>query len=169
MRISALLAFVVAAAAWAAAGAVSSPRPVPCSEVIDHTRFPFRAGGYRLVLGTVSVPPRYLRQVVPTARRPWAYWRKAGIVVRAGSSPVTVTLPRAWRHRAAITWGDSGVVTSLRLTGCEPAPKVGHAYAGGFYLRSSSACLPLIFRAGRRTATVRFGLGTRCVSRAAAP
>ena len=125
---------------------------MPCRDVIDHTRFPYRAGGYRLVLGAVS------------------YWRKAGLVVRAGSPPVTVTVPKEWRHRAAITWGNStGIVASVRLTGCEPALNVGHAYAGEFYLRSPSACLPLIFRVGRRTATVRFGLGRRCVSPAAAP
>ena len=142
---------------------------MPCREVIDHTRFPYRAGVYRLVLGAVSVPPAYLRQVVPTGQRR-GYWRKAGLVVRAGSPPVTVTVPKEWRHRAAITWGNStGIVASVRLTGCEPALNVGHAYAGEFYLRSPSACLPLIFRVGRRTATVRFGLGRRCVSPAAAP
>ena len=32
-------------------------------------------------------------------------------------------------------------------------------YAGGFYLRSPSACLPLVFRVGRRSETVRFGIG----------
>src|SRR5439155_13174548 len=154
----------------AAAHVAPAPRTVPCSEIIDHTRFPYRAGGYRLVLGAVSVPPAYLRQVVPTGQRPWGYWRKAGLVVRAGSPPVTVTVPKEWRHRAAITWGNStGIVAWLRLTGCEPARNVGHAYAGGFYLRLPSACLPLIFRVGRRTATVRFGLGRRCLSPAAAP
>ena len=32
-----------------------------------------------------------------------SYWRKAGLVVRAGSPQVTVTVPKEWRHRAAIT------------------------------------------------------------------
>ena len=41
-------------------------------------------------------------------------------------------------------------------------PKVWNAYAGGFYLRSRSACVPLKFRVGRRAKTVRFGLGKRC-------
>jgi peptide/nickel transport system permease protein len=35
----------------------------------------------------------------------------------------------------------------------------GNAFAGGFYLRTCSACLPLVFRAGRRSPTVHFGLG----------
>ena len=36
------------------------------------------------------------------------------------------------------------------------------AYAGGFFLRSPSVCVPLIFRVGARSATVRFGIGRRC-------
>jgi hypothetical protein len=38
----------------------------------------------------------------------------------------------------------------------------GFAYSGGFFLRSPGACLPLTFRVGQRSATVRFGLGRRC-------
>src|SRR5438105_1326689 len=76
----------------AAAHATPVPRTVPCDEIILHTKFPYR--GYRLVLGAVSVPPAYLAQVVPTGQRPWAYWRKAGLVVRAGGPPVTISVPR---------------------------------------------------------------------------
>jgi len=166
MKVVPLLAALPAIVA--AAHATPAPPTVPCDEIIRHTTFPYR--GYRLVLGAVSVPPAYLAQVFATGQRPWAYWRKAGLVVRAGGPPVTVTVPRAWRRRAAITWGNSTpIVPSLRLTGCDRGRNVGHAYAGGFYLRSPSACLPLIFRVGSRTATVRFGLGRRCVSPAAAP
>src|SRR6476646_2792159 len=67
-------------------------RPVvPCDEIILDTKVPYRTGGYRTVLGTVAVPPSYLRQVVPTGTKPWAYWRKAGLVVRASSPQVIVT------------------------------------------------------------------------------
>jgi hypothetical protein len=158
-----LVGLLLLLAAGTASTSASSVRTVPCDERIDRTRFPYAQ--YRVVLGSVSVPPGYLQQVVPTRTRPWAYWRKAGLVVRAGSPTVTVSVPRTWRRRAAITWGNnSGVVTSLRIAGCEGEPTVGYAYAGGFFLRASSACVPLTFSAGGRSATVRFGIGRRCVS-----
>jgi hypothetical protein len=158
-----LVSLVLVVAAGTAATAASPPRTVPCTERIDTTSFPY--AGYRLLLGFVSVAPAYLRQVVATRERPWAYWRKAGLVVRAGSPTVTVSVPTAWRKRAAITWGNNtGVVATLRIAGCKGAPTVGYAYAGGFLLRASSACVPLTFSVGGRSATVRFGIGRRCVS-----
>ena len=120
-------------------------------------------GGYRVVLGVVSVPQAYRPQVVRSWEEPrWPYWSKAGLVIRGGSPPVTVSVPPAWRSRVAITWGNTPVVSALRIASC-PAwrPKPWNAYAGGFYLRSRSACVPLVFRVGRRSATVRFGLGRR--------
>jgi hypothetical protein len=75
---------------------------------------------------------------------------------------VTIAVPHAWRGRAAVTWGDSGLARSLRLPGC-PSPKgVWNGYAGGFYLRSPRVCLPLVIRVGTRSATVRLGLGRAC-------
>jgi hypothetical protein len=91
--------------ALAVASAMASPPPVrtvPCSETIGTVRFPY--AGYRTVLGEVGVPGPYLTQVVATRERPWTHWRKAGLLVRAGSPPVTVSVARAWRDRAAITW-----------------------------------------------------------------
>src|SRR4051812_25826749 len=145
-----------------------SARTVPCSEIIDQTNWPYRGSSdpryrYRSVLGVVSVPPAYISQVVRLRDSAWPYWSKAGLVVRAGRGPVTVSVPSAWRRRAAITWGgNTGIVNSLRILRCGSNPSHGNAYAGGFYLRSRSACLPLIFRAGGHSMTVRFGLGRRC-------
>ena len=122
------------------------------------------AGGYRVVLGAVSVPPPYLEQVVHDPSHPrFPYWRKAGLVVLGGSQPVSVAVPPRWRARAAITWGNTPVVPALRIASC-PAAAGGawNAYAGGFLLRDRSACLPLRFRVGARTTTVRFGVGRRC-------
>lgn len=97
---------------------------------------------------------------------PWFYFFKAGLVIRASGQSVFVTVPRAWRGRAAIAWGygGKGVFQSLRFAGCKALPSQGFAYSGGFYLRSAGGCLPLVFRVGRRSATVRFGLGRRCGS-----
>jgi hypothetical protein len=122
-----------------------------------------RAGGYRVVLGVVSVPPAFLEQIVSSGNRQWPYWRKAGLVVRAGAPPVTVSVPRAWRTRAAITWGNStGIVHVVRVASCPAARSAWNAYAGGFYLRSRSACVPLRVTVAGRSAIVRFGLGRRC-------
>jgi hypothetical protein len=155
--------------ATADAGSTSPARRVPCSESIDTTRFPYVGDRrpryrYRLVLGAVSVPPAYLDEVVSTGETPWAYWRKAGVVVQAGGRAVSISVPQAWRGRAAITWGNggNGVFGSIRLEACPGPATSGLAYAGGFYLRSASACLPLVLRVGVRSRTVRFGLGRRC-------
>ena len=153
----------------ASAASPTPGRTVPCRESILGTKFPYVGSSrpqyrYRLVLGAVSVPPAYLAQVVSTGETLWAYWRKAGLVVRAGGQAVSISVPLAWRERAAITWGNggNGVFDSLRIAGCPGGPARGLAYAGGFYLRSPSACLPLVFRVGRRSETVRFGIGRHC-------
>lgn len=144
-------------------------RTVPCAESIDSTKFPYIGSRepkfrYRQVLGVVSVPPAFLAQIVPTHTRPWAYWRKAGLVIRTSGEAVTISVPEGWRGRAAIAWGygGHGVFSSLRIAGCHVKPTRGFAYSGGFYLRSRSACLPLIFRVRNRSKVVRFGLGERC-------
>ena len=162
MRI-ALAIMLVGLAPAGALGARTAPVPtVPCDEVILHVKSG-RAGGYRVVLGVVSVPPARLIQVVPIRSRPWTHWRKAGLVVRAGAPPVTVSVPAAWRSRAAITWGNStGIVSALRIASCPGPAGVWNAYAGGFYLRSRVACVPLRFSVAGRSSVVRFGLGRPC-------
>jgi hypothetical protein len=164
----AVVALALAALAGTAvsAGAPRGRPTVPCSDVIAGVASG-RENGYRIVLGVVSVPPSYLRVVVPTRKTPWPYWRKAGIAVRAGGAAVTLAVPRKWRRRAAITWGnDTGIVSSLRIARCGPQwpGKRWNAYAGGFLLRSRAACVPLVVRVGSRAATVHFGLGRRCAS-----
>ena len=159
-----LVALGLAGLTGVTAGAAPSATPptVSCDKIIL-TVGSGRAGGYRVVLGVVSVPEAYQPQVVATRSRAWPFWRKAGLVIRGGSPPVSVTVPQAWRNRAAIHWGNSGIVSALRIGSC---PRFGdepwNAYAGGFHLRSPSACVPLIFRVGNRSATVRFGLGRAC-------
>jgi hypothetical protein len=172
VRIAVLCTTVGVTCALGVIASVASPTPgrtVPCRESIAGTRFPYVGSSrpqyrYRLVLGSVSVPPAYQAQVVPTGETPWGYFRKAGLVVRADGQAVSISVPRAWRDRAGITWGNGGmgVFDSLRIAGCPRDAVEGLAYAGGFYLRSPSACLLLVFRVGRRSETVRFGIGRHC-------
>ena len=160
-----------------AAAEAASTQPtifsVSCSSEIGTLQQP-TASGYRIVLGRISVPPSYNPQVVPLPGH-WPYWRKAGVAVRAGNASVTVSVPSGWRSRAAITWGNSLAVEALRFSGCEPrsgpiehspsgvyASHAWNAYAGGFYLRASSACIPLIFTSDDRRATSYFGIGRHC-------
>jgi hypothetical protein len=154
------LAGLTGVTAWSAP---SAPMPTVNCDRIIHRVGSGDAGHYRVVLGLVSVPPAYRPQVVATGSRPWTHWSKAGLVIRGGSPPVTIRVPRAWRNRAAITWGNSGAVTALRIASCPPwESKVWNAYAGGFLLRSRFACVPLVFTVGKRSATVRFGLARAC-------
>src|SRR5581483_6866294 len=139
--------FLVAAAAGGATRARASPL-VTCGQAVLHPRFP--AAGDRLVLGVLSVPPASQNQVVRSGRRDWPYWRKAGLIVRDGSPAVAVSVAPAWRRRIAITWGGSDVVSSLKIAHCPGDGSGADGYAGGFYLRSPTACVPLIFRVGAR-------------------
>ena len=161
--------FVYATGAMPGTASRTSGRTVPCGESIDVTMFPYVGSNrpqyrYRLVLGAVSVPPAHMAQVVPTGETPWGWWRKAGLVVRAGGPVVSISVPPGWRARAGIAWGygNNGVFDTLRIGGCPGPSGRGLAFSGGFYLRSPSACLPLVFSVGRRSETVRFGIGRRC-------
>jgi hypothetical protein len=154
------VAALLAATAWSRPSA--DPPTVSCNQIILRNGAP-TANGYRIVLGAVSVPPAYQRQVVATGKQPWTHWRKAGLLVRGNSFPVYVTVPKAWRGRVAIRWGNSGTTSSLRIARCPPfEDRPWNVYAGGFLLRVPVACVPLEFRVGNRRATVRFGIGRRC-------
>ncbi len=165
-----LLAAIGVVVAAASAGTLDRGRTVPCGESIGDPRFPYLGSNvpayrYRTLLGAVSVPPAYLEQTAPTGTRPWRYFSKSGLVVRAAlRQSLVVTVPKAWRDRLAIVWGNGGhgVFSSIRITGCPGVSGYGFAYAGGFYLRSRSACVPLAFRVGQRSAVLLFGLGRRC-------
>jgi len=169
--IAVLVLLALAAAASAAAesarhGGGPATRTVTCAESIDRTIFPYvgsRRHRYRTALEAVSLPPAFLQAYHHPEAHDWPYFAKSGVVVRSTRQTVTVTVPRAFRSRVVIAWGNAdNVYATVRFVGCGSDPRAGHAYAGGFALRSSSACVPLLVRVGDRTATVRFGLGRRC-------
>jgi hypothetical protein len=152
------------------AGSAPMPtRTVPCGERILTVKFPHVGSRdvdyrYRTVLGAISVPPAYAPRMVFLKGESWPYWTKAGLVVRANVSAVTVRVPRAWRSRLAIIWGNGGQgpFSAVRLAGCGSDPTSGDAYAGGFLLRAKAACVPLQVTVGARSTIVHFGLGRRC-------
>jgi hypothetical protein len=74
------------------------PHTVGCSQIIQQIGPP----GGRPVLGALAVPPTHLEHAAPTGTRPWAYFSKYGIAIRAGSPAVLITVPEAWRRRAAM-------------------------------------------------------------------
>ena len=133
-------------------------RTIPCGELVKIVRFPYL--GYRLVIGAVSVPRAYGR-AYPRAGA-WPYFAKGGVVVKSGTS-VTITVPPAWRKQVAISWGNNvhRVFHTIRIAACSHIYR-GYAYAGGFFLRQPSACVPLVFAVGGRRQTVWFGIGRRC-------
>lgn len=172
-----LAEFVLALAGCCAPAPAEAPvapvRTVPCEEVIDQVRFPylgnrdlrFRA---RLVLDAVSAPGPFVPQTTPTESRPWTYFAKWGMVVRGGAGQaVTVTVPRAWRGRVAISWGNAQhtVFHTLHFPRCGVDRAQGNAYAGGFFLRRASDCVPLVYLVGARSKTLWFGVGRRCPAR----
>jgi hypothetical protein len=121
-----------------------------------------KADGRRVILNAVSVPPAYIRQVQRTTVEGWAYWTKTGIEIEAGSPVVRISVPKAWQKRAAIEWGLGGPVRAQRFAACSPPPTYWNGFVGGFFLSDRSACVPLLIQVGKRTATVRFGIGRRC-------
>ena len=173
---AALAAAVVVAACTAGTGSsatASHPatqRPVAapaagCVEPGGHDPFP----GGDIVLGVISLGPDFLQPTVPVHEGRWLHWQKHGLWLRAGHQTVTITVPKAWRNRAAITWGaNAGIVSTLRFPGCPAGPGTlagpgrWGGYAGGFYLRSSYACVPLVVAVGRRSAVIRVSVGRRC-------
>jgi hypothetical protein len=137
------------------------PPSVLCSHVIGHPSSA-TAGGRKLILGVVALPP-YLPQTVADENEPhWHYWSKTGLAVRGGAL-VTIRVPAAWRDRAAIGWGNpASPASSLRVARCTWMDFKWNAYAGGFFLRDRAACVPLVVQARGSTATVRVGVGRRC-------
>ena len=134
-----------------------------CSFPVLNEKGPDHDDG-KLILGIIAIGDAPW-PTVPVHQGRWRYWQKDGLDIRSGHQTVTITVPKDWRNRAAITWGvNVGIVSTLRLPGCDATPGSVNGYAGGFYLRSRSACVPLVFSIGRRSAVVRIGVGRHCTA-----
>jgi hypothetical protein len=157
------LAFLVVPG-LAAFGSTSGSSPTARCDSIIVPSGSFSWRPQRVVLGVVAVPPAYIPQTVASGDRRWPFWSKSGLVVHADSPPVFVSVPRRWRNRAAIGWGNVDAASALQIASCPPSSSLGawNPYAGGFHLVSRSGCVPLTFRVGNRSATLRFGVGRRC-------
>ena len=69
-----------------------------------------------------------------------------------------MSVPRTWRNRVAIVWGNGGhrVFHTLRFPRCGDDPGSGNAYAGGFFLRKPGGAS----RSGSRSASGRRSSGS---------
>ena len=121
--------------------------------------------GYRILLGAVSMPgSRHLAgRSARSGDRYWPYFRNGGIAIRAGTPAVSVSVPEGWRHRVALSWGDSPAASSLRFASCRrSAAGAWNAYSGGFHLHARADCVPLLVTVGGTSTTVRIGVGRAC-------
>ena len=155
-----ILAVGVAAGLAVRVAPAAAPRAVSCTAIVGGVSSG-RFGNRPPMFGVVSTPSRYLPRVVATKSRPWRFSSKVALVVRANAGPVTVRVPTAWRRRAAIEWGDSGIVPALRIPRCPPTLR-WNVFGGAIHLRERTACVPLVFGVGRRRARVSFGVGRLC-------
>ena len=162
------LALLGALVAGAEARAPQSVEPtVACDQIVLRARSGVE-DGYRTLLGAVSVPgPRHLAaDSAATADRRWRYYRNAGIAIRAGTSAVGVSVPEGWRHRVAVSWGDSPASSSLSFAPCgRSGAGAWNSYSGGFHLQARGDCVPLLVTVGGMSTTVRIGVGRACGGR----
>lgn len=144
-------------------GAEGRSITVGCGDIVGTTGSG-RVGGYRVVLGVVSAPRRFLPGITRVPEfAPFPFWRKAGMVIRSSTETVTVSVPKALRSRLRISWGNPArMATAVRFTPCPSARPTWNGYAGGFFLRGGPACVPLIFTVGGKQASLRFGVDRQC-------
>lgn len=161
--VSTAAAFGAVLAVLAARAAASPVIVTGCDQIIGSQKSPFQHR-YQVVLGRVDVPVAISQKAVSADVAGWRYWSKAGLIVQARSGVVTVTVPAAWRRKAAVSWGNGypPPQSRLRIASCPPRPDSWNAYAGGFYIRTRTACVPLTFHVGGETRTVTVSIGRRC-------
>jgi len=145
-----------------AATAGSSLPVVSCNASIGGARYSGTENGNRVVLDGVSVPPDPPEGASPSGTKGWPYFAEVGVILRVDQPPVDVSVPKASRTGAAISWDQSKPVPAVRFETCPSLGLAWNAYAGGIYLKERTACVPLTFQVGERSETLRIGIGERC-------
>jgi hypothetical protein len=130
---------------------------VLCSDAIDGGTGP---GPVPLILGRVGLQTSTIQQPVPLQGETFRLWSKSGLVVIRGTAPVVISVPRAWRARAAITWSNRGLgETSVEHV--QACPGGGWlAYPGGFFAMTKG-CFPLDVAVATRHRRVWIRMGSR--------
>lgn len=146
-------------------GAVAPLKIVGCDSIIAASTRPWP--DRRVLFGRVVLPRenQLLQGHAASENRPLPYFAKQGVQVRAGRTTISLIVPRRWRTRLAVGWGENGgpqQASQVRLAGCNL--EVGRqwlSYPGGYFLRRP-ACAPLLVRVGTRSARIRLSLGRPC-------
>jgi hypothetical protein len=134
---------------------------VSCDNVIASTRKPDRND--QIVLGSFGAPPQRIQRGENAQGSGWKYFAKSGVEIKAGVGPVTVSVATTDRNQVAISWGNGlAIVEAQRFPPCGSSGTIWRAYAGGFYLRSRTACVPLFIKVGARSKTIHIGVGRNC-------
>jgi hypothetical protein len=162
--IAAVAVAVTAMSVSASAGQPRASPRVPCTDVIGQ-QASGTADGNRVVLGLVSVPPARIQRGASSGIAAWKYFSKWGMATRS-TTAVTVSVPRGWRNRVAVTWGAStAIAASIHFAPCRrlaTSRRPWSTYPGGFFMDTPTTCVPLTITVGHHSRTLRFGIGKNC-------
>ena len=136
---------------------------VPCEAVIGGAQYSGTGLDDRTVFEVVYVRSGFRPEAAtPSGKKDWPYFADAGLIIRGDAPAVEISIPEEWRDRAGISWGNGKIVPSLSFPSCPSYALPWNAYDGGIYLRTPKACVPLTFTIDGKSATLEFGIGTRC-------
>ena len=151
-----------AAALAAAPPGVAPQSTTTCDDAINPELGMAPTATDRIVFNRAAFIGTGILQTWRVDNPPHFYGSKTGIMIRPRRTPVDVIVPAAWRSRVAIEWVGSQVASRIRFRGCSPVNRDNWlAFSGGIYVKSR-ACVPLVIRAGRQQALVRFPVGAPC-------
>jgi hypothetical protein len=130
---------------------------VLCSDAITNDAGPWAP---RPILGRVVLPTNRTLQAVSVRHDAFRWWAKWGLEVKQGSAPVIISIPPAWRSRAAVGWNNRGGAEASieRVQAC-----AGHqwlSYPGGYHA-TAKGCIPLDVAVGSRQQRVYVSVGNR--------
>ena len=162
--ISLALLSVLAAGAWAGTPAYAEPT-VSCDGIVLLNRT-VAGEELRVLLGAVSVPGS--RQLAHSSTATPADAGATSAAHRSPSVPdsaVTVSVPEGRQDRLTLSWGASPTSGALHFAPCGSPKRTWNLCSGGFHLRKSGDCVPLLVTVGGMSTTVRVGLGRACGTR----